>query len=40
VDASTLRAFGATAIEYNQRAVSAENPSQILGVRLVETFDL
>ena len=28
------------AIEYNKRAVSPDNPSQILGVRLVETFDL
>jgi hypothetical protein len=28
------------AIEYNKRAVSPDNPTQILGVRLVETFDL
>ena len=44
---SSLRAFGATraaedpeAIEYNKRAVAPENPSQILGVRLVETFEI
>jgi hypothetical protein len=28
------------AIQYNKRAVSPDNPSQILGVRLVETFAL
>ena len=28
------------AIEYNTKAVSPDNPTQILGVRLVETFDL
>jgi len=28
------------AIEYNTRAVSPDNPTQIEGVRLVETFDL
>ena len=40
-DAFTARAAAdPEAIEYNQRAVSADNPSQILGVRLVETFDL
>ena len=26
------------AIEYNERAASPDNPSHILGVRLVETF--
>jgi hypothetical protein len=28
------------AIEYNTRAVSPDNPTKILGVRLVETFEL
>jgi hypothetical protein len=39
-----LRAFGATedpeAIEYNKRAVAPDNPMQILGMRLVETFEM
>jgi hypothetical protein len=40
-DAFTKRAAAdPEAIEYNKRAVSPENPSQILGVRSVETFDL
>ncbi|MEO5839672.1 MAG: hypothetical protein ABIQ73_30730 [Acidimicrobiales bacterium] len=38
-DAFTSRAAeDEEAIEYNRRAVSPDNPSQILGVRLVETF--
>ncbi|MEO8697635.1 MAG: hypothetical protein ABI658_29320 [Acidimicrobiales bacterium] len=28
------------AVEYNKRAVSPDNPTQILGVRLVETFEM
>jgi quinol monooxygenase YgiN len=28
------------AIEYNAKAVSPDNPTKILGVRLVETFEL
>ena len=40
-DAFTQRAAAdPEAIEYNKRAVSPDNPTQILGVRLVETFDL
>ena len=30
----------AEAIEYNTKAVSPDNPTKILGVRLVETFEL
>jgi hypothetical protein len=28
------------AVEYNRRAVAPDNPTQILGVRLVETFEM